>query len=103
MAEKIRPEIFKAVRHQLGLSQAELGTALGVTRVTVNKYERGRARRGIPAAIGEKLLALANKARNSSQTVDEEPGPRTEETWRVPRTETHGGIWPGDLWGDGET
>ena len=54
----IDPKVFKQVRKRLGLSQQELGDALGLSRVTVNKMERGRLARGIPDEIAERLLKL---------------------------------------------
>ena len=41
----IDPKVFKQVRKRLGLSQQELADALGLSRVTVNKMERGRLAR----------------------------------------------------------
>jgi transcriptional regulator with XRE-family HTH domain len=54
----IDPKVFKQVRKRLGLSQQELGDALGLSRVTINKMERGRLARGIPDEIAERLVAL---------------------------------------------
>jgi transcriptional regulator with XRE-family HTH domain len=54
----IDPKVFKQVRKRLGLSQQELADALGLSRVTVNKMERGRLARGIPDEIGERLILL---------------------------------------------
>jgi len=54
----IDPKVFKQVRKRLGMSQAELADALGLSRVTINKMERGRLARGIPDEIGERLVAL---------------------------------------------
>jgi predicted transcriptional regulator len=54
----IDPKVFKQVRKRLGLSQQELADALGLSRVTVNKMERGRLARGIPDEIAERLVAL---------------------------------------------
>ena len=56
----IDPKVFKQVRKALGLSQQELADALGLSRVTVNKMERGRLRRGIPDEVAERLLAIKN-------------------------------------------
>lgn len=54
----IDPKVFKQVRKALGLSQQDLANALGLSRVTINKMERGRLRRGIPDEVAAKLLAL---------------------------------------------
>jgi DNA-binding XRE family transcriptional regulator len=54
----IDPKVFKQVRRALGMSQQDLANALGVSRVTINKMERGRLRRGIPDEIAERLMAL---------------------------------------------
>jgi DNA-binding XRE family transcriptional regulator len=54
----IDPKVFKQVRRALGLSQQDLANALGLSRVTINKMERGRLRRGIPDEIAERLMAL---------------------------------------------
>ena len=54
----IDPKVFKQVRKALGLSQQELADALGLSRVTVNKMERGRLRRGIPDNVAEMLMAI---------------------------------------------
>jgi transcriptional regulator with XRE-family HTH domain len=54
----IDPKVFKAVRKRLGLSQQELADALGLSRVTINKMERGRLKQGIPDEIGARLLAI---------------------------------------------
>ena len=57
----INPKVFKQVRKALGLSQQELADALGLSRVTINKMERGKLRRGIPDEIAARLLALKPK------------------------------------------
>ena len=54
----IDPKVFKQVRKALRLSQQELADALGLSRVTVNKMERGRLRRGIPDNVAEMLMAI---------------------------------------------
>lgn len=54
----IKPTVFKQVRKALGLTQQELADNLGLSRVTVNKMEQGRLKRGIPDDVGAKLLAL---------------------------------------------
>jgi transcriptional regulator with XRE-family HTH domain len=54
----INPKLFRQVRKALGFTQQQLADRLGLSRVTVNKMERGRLRRGIPDEIGAKLLEL---------------------------------------------
>jgi len=39
------------MREQAGLSQAELGTAVGVSRQTINSIERGRYLPSLPLAF----------------------------------------------------
>jgi transcriptional regulator with XRE-family HTH domain len=58
----IDPKVFKAVRKRLGLSQQELADALGLSRVTINKMERGRLKNGIPDEIGARLMALGKRS-----------------------------------------
>jgi putative transcriptional regulator len=41
----------KELREQAGLSQAELGQALGVSRQTINSIERGRYLPSLPLAF----------------------------------------------------
>ena len=41
----------KELREQAGLSQAELGTAVGVSRQTINSIERGRYLPSLPLAF----------------------------------------------------
>lgn len=57
----INPKVFKQVRKALGLSQQELADAIGLSRVTINKMERGRLRRGIPDEIAERLMSLQKR------------------------------------------
>ena len=63
----IDPKVFKQVRKALGLSQQELADALRLSRVTVNKMERGKLARGIPDDIGARLMLL--KPRGSEPHV----------------------------------
>lgn len=55
----IKPDVFKQVRKALGLTQQELADKIGLSRVTVNKMEQGRLKRGIPDEIAARLLALS--------------------------------------------
>lgn len=54
----IDPQVFKQVRKALGLTQEELADALGLSRVTVNRMERGKLIAGIPDEIGGRLMSL---------------------------------------------
>lgn len=54
----IDPKVFKQVRKTLGLTQAELADELGLSRITINKMERGKLTRGIPDYVGEMLMKL---------------------------------------------
>jgi|SRR5882724_2201513 len=65
----IDPKVFKQVRKALGLSQQELADALGLSRVTVNKMERGRLRRGIPDEVADRLMALKPGAKRKPEVV----------------------------------
>ena len=58
----IDPKVFRQVRKALGLTQDELGKALGLSRITVNKMERGRLVKGIPDEIANRLMALKPRA-----------------------------------------
>jgi putative transcriptional regulator len=53
----------RALREQHGLSQAALGTALGVSRQTINSIENGRYDPSLPLAIAI--------ARQFQRTVEE--------------------------------
>lgn len=57
----IDPKVFKQVRKALGLSQQELADAIGLSRVTINKMERGKLARGIPDEIAARLMGLKSK------------------------------------------
>ena len=57
----IDPKVFKQVRKALGLSQQELADAIGLSRVTINKMERGKLARGIPDEIGARLMELKTR------------------------------------------
>lgn len=65
----INPKILKQVRKALGLTQQELADALGLSRVTINKMEKGKLKRGIPDEIGAKLMALRIQAGNEALVV----------------------------------
>lgn len=47
---------IQIIRSRLGLTQAELGAALGCSQMNVSYYERGQ---DIPPAVAGKLIAVA--------------------------------------------
>ena len=53
------PEQFKAWRKHLALSQAEAATALGLSRGSVELYERGRRREDERPVVIPKTVELA--------------------------------------------
>ena len=60
----MKPDDVKRIRHQLGLTQRELAEKLGVTLVTVGRWEAGL--RGISEPIArliERIHAEARKKR----------------------------------------
>lgn len=59
MKTKLKPEVFKAIRLKLGMTQAEMAVALGISRVSVNHMETNKLRKGIPDRIPAKLAELA--------------------------------------------
>jgi DNA-binding transcriptional regulator YiaG len=56
--------VLRAWRHKWGLSQAELGRALGVSNMAVAYWEWGRRR--IPALLPLALEALENRLREKN-------------------------------------
>lgn len=56
--------MVKSLRSEEGLSQADLGTALGVSRQTINSIEKGRYLPSLPLAI-----ALARFFRTTVEEV----------------------------------
>jgi len=87
----IDPKVFKQVRKALGLSQQELADALGLSRVTVNKMERGRLRRGIPDNVAEMLMAIKAHPKGL-RTVERKP---VEKLYRpLPDGSFIRDVWP---------
>lgn len=54
---KIRPEEFRFLRVQLGLSQKALGELMGVDQQSIARWEKGRTKEGIPGPA-EKLIRI---------------------------------------------
>jgi len=48
--------VFKQLRQRLGMTQAELGEALGMTQMNVSLYERGQSLR---PEVAKQLIDLA--------------------------------------------
>jgi DNA-binding transcriptional regulator YiaG len=59
------PKDFKELRHRAGLTQAEAGERLGVTRVTVARWEIGDRR--IPEMAARLLTRIAEDERTKSK------------------------------------
>lgn len=57
------PTAFLARRKALGMTQAQLATALGVHQMTISKWERGKTR--IPGHVALALDALAAQRQNT--------------------------------------
>lgn len=93
----INPKVFKQVRKALGLTQQELADRLGISRVTVNKMEQGRLKRGIPDDVGAKLLEL--------KQADFDKLPKGVTGIPVYKAETTSTTWPASdkhLWDNAE-
>jgi transcriptional regulator with XRE-family HTH domain len=92
----IDPKVFKSCRLRLEMTQAELATALGYSRITINMWENGKARKGIPDHIAEKLLALGKAkvikvATKLDQVVQAQAAPKPlalDEHWETEEEET---------------
>jgi transcriptional regulator with XRE-family HTH domain len=83
----IDPKVFKSCRLRLEMTQAELATALGYSRVTVNMWEQGKARKGIPDHIAEKLLALGNAKVIEAATKLDQVVQKTQTVIPLPKIE----------------
>ena len=66
---KTAVDIFKEIRSELGLSQCEIGTELGVSRDVIAGWENGRAR--IPADMLMKAQKMAE--RNAKRQPADDP------------------------------
>jgi transcriptional regulator with XRE-family HTH domain len=51
---------IKEVRKGLGITQGELGQALGVAKAAVSKYEAGDLKRGVPVSALQKIAEMGN-------------------------------------------
>lgn len=49
---------FKSIRERLGMTQASIGTELGVTQGNVSFYEKGQ---DVPPKIATKLIEVAGR------------------------------------------
>jgi len=87
----IDPKVFKQVRKVLGLSQQELAYALGLSRVTVNKMERGRLRRGIPDNVADHLMALKGPSDGAIYRSSQKPDPELDAEVRRIINDAH--LW----------
>jgi len=66
MGESMTPEEIKAARASLGLSQKELGEALGVTERTIRRWETGTTNALVKAAeTVERIKALGPKGQEN--------------------------------------
>lgn len=52
------PDALKTARRSRGMTQEQMAAQLGVSRVTYNGWETGKAARGVPARIEVAVLAL---------------------------------------------
>jgi transcriptional regulator with XRE-family HTH domain len=61
----MRAREFKAARDRLGLSQAKLAKALGMSVPQMNRYEHGKSR--VPQVVALALEALERRAAEGSK------------------------------------
>nr|WP_254899539.1 helix-turn-helix domain-containing protein [Methylomagnum ishizawai] len=67
------PDKIRAIRQQLGLTQQQFADLLGVSFVTLNRWENGQTK---PSAMGiAKLRGLANQCRQTDGQASNAPGP----------------------------
>ncbi len=88
--EPLKPEILRAIRERLCLTQAQLAARLGVSRISYSKWENGQLAKGIPQWVPEKLLAMLPPAKHDDVVVKP----------KVPDDAEARHI--ADLWGDDE-
>jgi len=71
MATAMEPNLIQRLRHDLGMSQAELAEAVGVSRVAVTHWESGNRR---PSGPAEMLLnQLVGRTKNKSGKKTQKP------------------------------
>lgn len=58
---------FKVIRERLGMTQAAIGKAIGVTQGNVSFYEKGQS---VPPDVAARLIAAA-KGRGHALTFDD--------------------------------
>jgi len=63
----MRAREFKAARDRLGLSQAKLAKALGMSVPQMNRYEHGKIR--VPGVVALALEALERRAAKGSKSA----------------------------------
>ena len=71
--EVFDPEAIRALRRSLGLTQAAFGTRLGVTNVTVSRWEAGAFAPDNRALAGLEALATASRGANGQHIARELP------------------------------
>jgi len=62
------PEALRSARKTLGLTQAQLAEALGLTRISITRYEAGRA---IPLYIELAVERLLDRSGGSTGAVSD--------------------------------
>ena len=63
----MRAREFKAARERLGLSQAKLAKALGMSEPHMNRYEHGKTR--VPKVVSLAVAYLECQARDTRKTA----------------------------------
>lgn len=63
---KIKPEEFRFLRVELGLSQRDLGALMGVDQQSIARWEKGQTKDGVPGPA-EKLIRLLYLAKLDGQ------------------------------------
>lgn len=66
--ERVTPGFIISLREALGLTQAEFGDKLGVSKMTISRWECGRMRPS--SAASERILKLKGKARRTGVGID---------------------------------
>jgi transcriptional regulator with XRE-family HTH domain len=77
------PEWIKRLRSTYGLTQSELASRLGVTLVTISRWENGQARPNKIALKALTALAITNQSESSESSIAEPRAPYSAAT--IPR------------------